>query len=390
MAASPRIKPSRTAARPRRVAEEPLSLRALNRATLARQMLLERARLPIETALERLVGLQAQAPHPPYVGLWSRVAGFRAADLSEMLLSRRAVRVALMRSTLHLVSSEDCLRLRPLLQPMLERGLQGGFGKRLRGVDLEALVAAGRELLAERPLTFAELGLRLRETFPAHDAQALGYAIRAHATLVQVPPRGLWGQGGPAAHAIAEDWIPGGRGVRDRRSTTLADLVRRYLAAFGPASVRDVQAWSGHTRLDAVVDAMPELVRFRGDGGTVLLDLADAPRPDPETPAPPRFLPEWDNLMVSYADRARMLAPEHRAHVFTNNGLIPGTVLIDGFARASWRVDRQGAKAVLAIQPFVKVPRPMRATIAAEGEALLAFLTDAPASRRDVRFAEPR
>src|SRR5204862_703612 len=145
------------------------SLRELNRATLARQMLLERASVPIETAIERLVGLQAQAPHPPYVGLWSRVAGFRAEDLSEMLLARRAVRIALMRSTLHLVTAEDCLRLRPILQPMLERGLQGGFGKRLRGVDLEALLAAGRALLAERPLTFAELGARLRESFPAHD-----------------------------------------------------------------------------------------------------------------------------------------------------------------------------------------------------------------------------
>ena len=363
-----------------------LSVRALNRATLSRQMLLERASVPLETAIERLVGLQAQAPHPPYVGLWSRVADFRAEELSELLLTRRAVRIALMRSTLHLVTADDCLRLRPTLQPMLERGLQGGFGKRLRGVDLEALLAAGRALLAERPLTFAELGARLRETFPAHDAQALGYALRAHSSLVQVPPRGLWGRGGPAAHAIAEDWIPTARRSRRRSAHTVEDLVRRYLGAFGPASVRDIQAWSGLTRLAERVESMRDLVRFQSEGGTALFDLADAPRPGPDSPAPIRFLPEWDNLLVSYADRSRMLAPEHRLHVFTNNGLIPGTVLVDGFAKASWRLERPDGQAILRVEPFVKLSKVVQSKIAAEGEALLSFLTDTPAARRDVRF----
>src|ERR1022692_4329678 len=235
-----------------------LSLQALNRALLARQLLLGLVPLPdagmradrvIET-VEHLAGLQAQAPFPPYYGLWSRLAGFRAGDLAELILDRRVVRVALMRGTIHLVSARDCLMLRPLVQPVLDRGLKAVFGKQIEGVDTIALAAAGRILLAEKPLTFSELGALLSEQWPGHLPNALAQAVRALVPLIQVPPRAVWGAAGQARHAPAETWL--GRPLD--ASASLGALVRRYLAAFGPATVLDVQAWSGLTRLREVIE----------------------------------------------------------------------------------------------------------------------------------------
>lgn len=357
-----------------------LDRRALNRAMLARQMLLARETIAVVGAVERLVGMQAQAPHPPYLGLWSRVEGFAAEELSRRLLDREVVRVALQRSTLQLVSARDCLELRPVFQPVLTRGLQGGYGRRLAGLDVAALVAAGEELLAERALTFAELGPRLGARFPAHEPGALAYALRAHLPLVQVPPRGLWGQSGRSAHLPARAWL----GARPAARRTVRDAVRRYLAAFGPATVADVQAWSGLTRLAEVLPAMRDLVRFSSEEGATLYDVPGAPLPSPDTPAPIRFLPEWDNLLVAYADRSRVLAPEHRRHVFTPNGLVPGTVLVDGFARGSWRVEasgrRAGGRATLRVQPFAGWTQRQRAAVEREGARLLAFVAPAAAA----------
>lgn len=222
---------------------EVLSRRELNRATLARQLLLCRAGLPVPDVLERVVGLQAQAPNPPYVGLWTRVAGFVQEDLASLVRGRAVVRMALLRSTIHLVTAEDCLWLRPLVQPVLERGLSGAYGKALSGVDVAEVAAAGRELLREGPLTFAALGELLASRWPGCDGQALAMAVRTGVPLVQVPPRGLWGFSGPAAHAPVDEWL--GRPVRDDAS--LEELVWRYLAGFGPASVKDVQV----VRVDA-------------------------------------------------------------------------------------------------------------------------------------------
>jgi hypothetical protein len=349
---------------------------------LARQFLLARSERSPSAVLEHLIGLQAQAPHPPYVGLWTRVAGFQTEHLERMILDRQAVRIALMRSTIHLVTADDCLRLRPLLQPVIERGLRGAYGKHLAGLDVARLLAAAEPLFADRALTFAEAGTRLRRRFPKYDAHALGYALRAHAALVQVPPRGLWGPAGKAAHTTVAHWLgrpPGG-------DDTVGDLIRRYLAAFGPASVRDVQAWSGFTRLQETMQGMTDLERFSAEDGTPLYDLVDGARPPGDTPAPVRFLPEWDNLLVSYADRSRILAPEHRKHVFTPNGLIPGTVLVDGFAGATWRLDRAAKECRLEIRPFGRIDRAMRVAIAEEGELLLRFAA-APGAKRKLRFA---
>jgi hypothetical protein len=368
-----------------------LGLRALNRALLDRQLLLGRAPLPddgtradrvIET-VEHLVGMQAQAPFPPYYGLWSRLAGFRPADLAELILDRRVVRIALMRGTIHLVSARDCMTLRPLVQPVLDRGLNGIFGKQIEGVDTVALAAAGRVLLEQSPRTFSELGSLLSEQWPGHPPNALAQSVRALVPLVQVPPRAVWGAAGQSAHTSAEAWL--GRPVDSNPS--LERLVIRYLTAFGPATVRDIQAWSGLTRLREPVERLrPGLRTFRDEQGNEMFDLPEAPRPDPATPAPVRLVAEFDNLVLAHADRTRVISPQNRERLFTANGIFPGTVLVDGFVLGIWRITRSRGAAVLTIEMFEPVARRDRDAITGEGERLLAFaVPDSHGS--DIRFA---
>ena len=316
-----------------------LDWRALNRATLARQSLLERSTTSVEDMLERLVGMQAQTPHTAYVGLWSRIEGFRAQELSDRLVDRSVVRMALMRSTIHLVTARDAWDLRRLLQPVLDRMHRGQFGRRLEGVDTDAVIAMGRAFVDERPRSFKELGDHLLTRWPDRDRMALEQSVRTGVPLVQVPPRGLWGRSGPIAHTSIEAWL----GQPPREGATLDDLVRRYLGAFGPASVMDVQAWCGLTRLGDVIERLrPRLVAFRDEAGRELFDLPDAPRPDPDTPAPPRFLYDFENLLLSYADRsrtgdaavARAIAPVTQEPI--------STFTIDGFVAGTWRIERAG------------------------------------------------
>jgi hypothetical protein len=222
-----------------------LSRRALNRATLARQLLLRRADLSVSDAVAHLAGMQAQTPHTWYVGLWSRLARFRPEAVADLLTNRQLVRLALLRSTIHLVTAADCLAWRPIIQPVLERGMNSNFGKHLVGLDRDAFVAAGRALVDERPLTFAALGTRLAEQWPGRDQAALAQALRAWVPLVQVPPRGIWGRSGPIAHTSAEAWL----GAEVSSAPAPQHMIQRYLAAFGPATVKDIQTWSGLTRL---------------------------------------------------------------------------------------------------------------------------------------------
>jgi hypothetical protein len=367
-----------------------LSLRALNRALLDRQMLLRRVPLPeaglraervVET-VEHLAGLQAQAPFPPYYGLWSRLAGFRPDDLAELILSRRVVRIALMRGTIHLVSARDCLMLRPLLQPVLDRGVSAVFGRQLTGMDTGALAAAARLLLEEKPRTFSELGALLSGQWPDHAPTALAQGVRALVPLVQVPPRAVWGAAGQAAHTSAESWL--GRPLE--ASPRPEDLVIRYLAAFGPATVLDMQAWSGLTRLREVVERLrPGLRVFRDEQGAELFDLPDAPRPGPDVPAPVRLVAEFDNLILSHDDRARVISEQNRKRMFTRNGIFPGTVLVDGFVVGMWRLARSRGAAALVIEMFEPVGESARDAITAEGGRLLAFA--APDRAHDVQFA---
>jgi Winged helix DNA-binding domain len=365
---------------------EVLNLRALNRATLERQMLLRRRELSALEAIEHLVGMQAQAPKPPYVGLWTRLEGFVPGELARLIIDRRAVRIALMRNTVHLVSASDCLKLRPLVEPVIERGLRSNRADRaaIEGVDLEALVASGRALLEERPRTAKELGMLLRERWPGRDPVSLARAIRHLVPLVQVPPRGLWGESGVAAHTTIEAWL--GRPLDPDPS--LDEMVVRYLRAFGPASVKDVQTWSGLTRLGEVIERLrPRLVTFRDELGRELFDPPDAPRPDPGVPAPPRFLPEFDNLILSHADRTRVIADDHRKVLATRNGMVPAVVLVDGFVRGTWKIEQSRSKATLAIEPFEPLTRSDRDALAEEGERLVRF-TGEGAGAFEVRITE--
>jgi hypothetical protein len=352
-----------------------LGPRELNRATLERQMLLRRQELPALEAIERLVGMQAQAPVPPYVGLWTRLENFDPEDLGQLIFSRRAVRIALMRNTVHLVSTSDCLTLRPLMQPIIERNLYSSRARRaeLEGVDIEALVAAGRDLLEQEPRTARELGDLLQERWPDHEPLSLARAIRHLLPLVQVPPRGVWGKSGPAAHTTAEAWT--GRPLGP--ASSLEELVLRYLGAFGPATVADVQTWSGLTRLGGVIeDLRPGLLTFRDERGKELFDLPEAPRPDPDTQAPARFLPEFDNLILSHADRTRVIAEEYRKAIASRNGLVPATFLVDGFVRGTWQTEQTQGMARLVISPFESLSEKSRDALATEGERLIRFVAE--------------
>jgi hypothetical protein len=344
-----------------------LGPRALNRALVARQMLLRRWTLPVADALEGLVGMQAQSPLAPYVGLWSRLEGFTPDSLSRMIEERKAVRVSLMRTTIHLVTARDCLALRPLLQIVQERGFHTGspFAKRIKGVNLEALLAAGRAFLEQEPLTLAVLGTRLGARWPRRDAASLAYAVRYLVPLVQVPPRGIWGKGGLAKWAPVECWLGAELAAESRPD----DMILRYLAAFGPASVQDIQAWCWLTRLNVAVERLrPRLRVFSSEEGIELFDLPDAPRPDPDLPAPPRFLPEYDNLMLSHSDRARVIERGYLERIFTR-----GAILVDGFVRGAWKIVRKGGEASLLIEPFESLRKSDAVALAEEGARLLAF-----------------
>ena len=369
---------------------EVLSRQALNRALLDRQLLLRRAAMPadgdgraatvIET-VEHLGGLQAQAPFPPYYGLWSRLAGFRPEDLAGLLTSRQVVRIALMRGTIHLVSARDCLLLRPLVQPVLDRALTATYGRQLAGVDTEALAAAGRELVEVEPRTFSELGALLAPEWPDHSPDALAQGVRALVPLIQVPPRAVWGASGLAKHTSAESWL----GQPVSQDASLDSLVERYLGAFGPASVRDIQTWSGLTRLREVTDRLAgRLRKFRGEDGTELFDLPEAPRPDPGTPAPVRLVAEFDNLVLSHDDRSRVMSEAGRRLLFTPNGVFPGCVLVDGFLAATWRITRSVRAATLTVEPHGSIPSNIRDEITEEAGHMLTFA--APGADHDIRF----
>ena len=359
-----------------------LDRRALNRALLERQLLLRPAGCSAAQAIEHLAGMQAQAPLAPYVGLWTRLAGFCHADLIDLINDRRAVRIALMRGTVHLVTADDCLLLRPLMRPLLDRALRTGYGRRLEGVDLDQVTGTGRALVEERPLTFSELGAELAEHWPGRDAAALAQVIRARVPLIQVPPRGIWGRGGAAAHTSAETWL--GRPLRPDGSAET--MTTRYLAAYGPATVKDLQTWSGLTRLrDAVERLRPHLRVFRDEHGNELLDLPEAPRPDPGTPAPPRFLPEYDNLLRSHADRTRVVSGPHRARLATPNDAPRPVFLTDGFVRGTYKITKERDTATLTIEPFEPLSATDAAALSREGARLLEFAA-AGTTDHDIRF----
>ena len=360
-----------------------LDLRALNRALLARQLLLGRVRWTPQAAIEHLVGMQAQVADSPYIALWSRLHGFRLEDLAGLVRARRVVRLALLRSTIHLVTVRDAARVRPIVQPAVERGLwTGSYGRRLVGLDREALAAIGRALLDDQPRTFSDLARLLARRFPNRDGHALAMAVRGLLPLVQIPPRGVWGRGGPATHATFETWT---RRKLDAR-IDVAKLVLRYLAAFGPSTVADAQAWSGLTGLRDVIERLrPRLRTFQDQHGRELFDVPGAPLSNRDVAAPPRFLPEFDNVLLAHADRTRIIDPSYQRRLFAGAGLMLGTVLVDGFVGGRWRVTRQRDYAMLSIDAFSRLTSATRTAIEVEGERLLRFFA-VDARSHDIRF----
>lgn len=360
-----------------------LSRRALNRALLARQLLLKRHRRSASSTLEHLVGMQAQAPNLPYVGLWSRLAGFSHEELSRLVEAKAAVRLSLMRNTIHLVTARDAIALKPLFQPLHERGLYRGspWGKGLTPKDLAPVLEAGRELMHEKPRTVAELSHLLRDRFPGRDHVALAYAVRYVVPLVFATPRGIWGAGGPVTLTTFEAWLgrePGPPIARER-------LVLRYLAAFGPATPADFRAWSGLAMREVFEDLRPRLSTFKAESGGELFDLPRAPRPGADVEVPPRLLPDYDNILLAHADRTRIMAPGEHLGLFSSNGIMKGSLLLDGFVRGSWIPVKVGGGRELLITPFKRpIPKPERSPIAAEAMRLLEFL--APGEAQDVRF----
>jgi hypothetical protein len=355
-----------------------LTKRALNRALLGRQMLLRRTRVSAVKAVERLVGMQAQVPSSPYIGLWSRLKDFDPEELSQLIDSRGAVRMSLMRCTIHLVTAGDCMALRPPLQSVLERGLFIGspFGRQIKGVDVDDLVAAGRKALEEKPRTTNAMRKLLSERWPDYDANALAYAVRYLLPMVQMPPRGLWDGVGMATYATCEQWL----GRRFDWNASPDAMVMRYLAAYGPSTVADIQSWSGLVQVRAVTERLRAKLRtFRDEKGRELLDVKGAPLPDPELEAPPRFLPDYDNALLAHDDRSRILAHEHRRLIGRP------AVLVDGLAIGFWKVVRSGDSAILVVQTSKRMSKKDAVAVSDEGARLL-DLVAAGAPDTDVRL----
>jgi winged helix DNA-binding protein len=345
-----------------------LTVRDLNRALLARQLLLARARMTPLAAIAQLVALQAQVARPPFVGLWTRLHGFQRPELSELLHDRRVVRATFLRGTLHLAAAADFLAFRPALQPMLSASFHAIMKDRAAGLDVAAVVAFAHTRL---PATFEQLRPVLAQQFRAHDERALGHAVRTHVPIVQIPTGDPWAFPASAAFAAAETWLARACGAEP----SAVALVRRYLAAFGPATIKDAQRWSGIADLAPAFAALrPELRSFRDDKRRELFDLPDAPRPPPDAVAPVRLIPDFDNLVLGHDDRRRIISDEHRPSLTTKNLLVKATFLVDGFVAGTWTIERARRAATLTLTPFAPLSRPTRAALEAEAEALLAFV----------------
>ena len=346
-------------------------------------MLLGREDASPHDAVRRLAGLQAQVPNPPYIGLWTRLRDFGRKDLTGLIENRRVVRSTMMRATLHLMTAEDYLLLRPAIQAALDRSLRSIAGKRLQGLDLDRLLSAARTMVEGEPRTFKELQERLEELEPDRDPSALAYLVRMRRPLVQTPPAGTWGVGGSPRFALPEPWLgaplagPG---------ESLRALVLRYLAAFGPASAKDFQGWSGLTGARVLFEEMkPGLDLYRDGEGNELFDVPGAPLPPADAPAPPRFVPEYDNLVLSHADRRRVIAEEDRKKVFLSAARVRATFLIDGFVAGVWKIEKTRKSAALVVEPFAPLSPGDRDALAEEGASLLRFAADGR-PELDVRF----
>ncbi|MEV6286747.1 winged helix DNA-binding domain-containing protein [Kribbella sp. NPDC051770] len=358
-----------------------LTLQALNRATLHRQWLTTRHEATPLQALEHLVGMQAQSPQAPYVGLWSRLADFNPTELSTLLETRAAVRGSIMRATIHLMSSRDFLAYRALFQPRLDREIYQNqtYGRHhLDGLDIPAVLAAGQARLAESPATPTQLRTHLAPLFPNHPPASLAHAIRCLLPTLQTPPRGLWHQGSNPTLTTADLWL----NTPITPNPNPAPLILRYLNSFGPASIQDTQTWSGLTHLSEVFPHLP-LRTYTSPTGQILYDLPDTPLPPEDLPVPVRFLPEYDNLLLSHQDRTRFIPDATRKQLALTEILTRGAALHNGQVTALWKLHPKA----LEIQPITKLAKATRAALESEARQLLAFA--APESTHEVKFLAP-
>lgn len=342
------------------MAERVLTLRELNRATLARQLLLERRKVGVLPAIERVAGLQAQWPPSPYVGLWSRVAGFRRESLERAILRGEVVKATVMRGTLHLLSARDY----PIFWTAL-REMPTWFDDTHLAHALEAAPGM-RALASAAPLTM-KAALEHLEHEHGHvdvEARRIFHAVRRHAHLVHAPETALWSARPLAVYQAHAEPAP------VEIATARNELVRRYLGAFGPSTRADIADWSG-LRVADFADTLEPLRRFRDEDGRELFDLPRAPLPSPDTPAPVRFLPRWDNTLLAHADRRRVLPEELRKVVIAKNGDVTQTFLVDGVVAGSWASDKKGK---VTMTPFAPLPRTARRDVEAEAARLEAWL----------------
>jgi len=355
-----------------------LSRRALNRATLARQMLLRREKVKPVAAIERLAAIQAQIPRPPFIGLWSRIEGFRREDLVRVIEKRDVVRATMMRGTIHLISRKDFIASRAVLQESLSAGLNAVLRDRAKELKVDKLIAASRVCFEKAPCTFAALRDHLSALFPDLDERAMGYTVRLHLPLIQTPAAGAaWAYPAVADFALAESWL--GEPVKDGAvdGEAARAFALRYFAAFGPAAAQDFQGWSGlaPAAVRTIVDALrPKLQTFRDERRRELFDLPKSPRPDEDEEAPVRFLPEYDGALLGYADRARIIADEHKPALATKNLIVPATFLVDGFIAGLWTIERKKRAATLMLKPFAPLSKQARNALMEEGDALLRFV----------------
>lgn len=330
--------------------------------------------------IAHLVGMQAQNPLDPYFGLWARLEPFDPSELSRLIEDRHTVRTAFLRATIHLVTAGDCLDLDATTRPVSARTFGStSYSKNTAGMDRDQLLTRGRRLLEASPMGRAELGRVLAEEWPDRDPQSMAYEVSYLLPLVQVPPRGVWNQTGPAIWTTVESWLAS----KPNQKPAHESLVLRYLAAFGPATVSDIRVWSGVTGLAAVVERLrPGLRAFIDENGRELLDLPDAPRPDADTPAPPRFLPEYDNVLLGHADRSRVIRPGANAPGWAGN------LLYDGFLRGSWKISRSRGKTRIVVTPLARLSKKAADEVTREGMDLLQRI--APAAGHQVEFAAAR
>jgi hypothetical protein len=354
------------------MSERVLTMRELNRALLARQLLLERAKLPLPRAVERLAGLQAQHTSSPYVQLWTRLTGFERGQLTLALERRKLVKALLMRGTLHLVTPSDYWALATvrrelggvLWPPAYERLVPKARLAQLAKESLEELRGANRTL--QEMLTLLQPHAR-----PPATPAFLWRRLQGHAFVVHVPPSGTWGYHKDGVYAPADEWIPG---EVPPPSEAFDHLVRRYLSAFGPATKHDLGQWAGMPRLTPIAEALDrlDLRIFRDESGRALYDVPRAPLPDPDTPAPVRLVPRFDNLVLAHADRTRVLGDVPVTRIVTKNAIVHATILVDGFVAGTWQLE----KGRVALEPFGRLSRTTRAALAEEAARLEEFVAD--------------